>query len=208
MGSGRWAKGTANKQLQTGSKFRISLHTENQAKDAREFVGSRDALNRLQLQQALNASSSDLRSLHVACCTLAGQLHSKWHHYSSKWGHHRHQSMRDARSFGTAQTTDNTDNKCNQFRQRGNEANDCPFTEYPLAPASIQSVALWVQITCLMLMLVIEMQKYLEICMERTYRAQGMPRNDTDDALAFNKGQQQQQQQHLHITGCQMELPR
>lgn len=107
--SGRWAKGTANKQLQTGSKFRISLHTENQAKDAREFVGSRDALNRLQLlQQALNASSSDLRSLHVACCTLAGQLHSKWHHYSSKWGHHWHQSMRDARSFGTAQTTQTT----------------------------------------------------------------------------------------------------
>lgn len=71
MGSGRWAKGTANKQLQTGSKFRISLHTENQAKDAREFVGSRDALNRLQLlQQALNASSSDLRSLHVARCPL------------------------------------------------------------------------------------------------------------------------------------------
>lgn len=55
-------------------------------------------------------------------------------------------------------------------------------------------------------MLVIEMQKYLEICMERTYRAQGMPRNDADDALAFNKGQQQQQQQH--ITGCQMKLPR
>lgn len=70
VGSGRWAKGTANKQLQTGSKFRISLHTENQAKDAREFVGSRDALNRLQLQQTLNASSSDLRSLHVARCTL------------------------------------------------------------------------------------------------------------------------------------------
>lgn len=71
MGNGKWAKGTANKQLQTDSKFRISLHTENQAKDAREFVGSRDALNRLQLlQQALNASSSDLRSLHVAHCML------------------------------------------------------------------------------------------------------------------------------------------
>lgn len=208
MGSGRWAKGTANKQLQTGSKFRISLHTENQAKDAREFVGSRDALNRLQLQQALNASSSDLRSLHVAHCmlhvgrTVAQQVASLLKQMGSS------SASVDERCKILWHSTDNTDNKCNQFRQRGNEANDCPFTEYPLSSASIQSGALWVQITCLMLMLVIEMQKYLEICMERTYRAQGKPRNDADDALAFNKGQQQQQQQHLHITGCQMKLPR
>lgn len=33
-----------------------------------------------------------------------------------------------------------------------------------------------------------------------------MARNEADDALAFNKGQQQQQQQH--ITGFQMKLPR
>lgn len=32
-----------------------------------------------------------------------------------------------------------------------------------------------------------------------------MPRNEADDALAFNKGQQQQQQ---HITARQMKLPR
>lgn len=111
VGSGKWAKGTANKQLQTGSKFRISLHTENQAKDAREFVGSRDALNRLQLQQALNASSSDLRSLHVARCmlhvgrTVAQQVASLLKQMGSS------SASVDERCKILWHSTDNTDNR-------------------------------------------------------------------------------------------------
>lgn len=138
--------------------------------------------------QALNAPSSELSSLPPAapsCCpvarTAAQQVASLLRQMgsSSTWASMRRYCLllllpwptSEERSFGTARGTRQTEQV--QSIWPATKRSKRVYTPPPFPPqiALPGTTALWVQITCLMLMLVIEMQKYLEICMGSTRHA-------------------------------------